>query len=116
MEAVIITGENRRAWDEFVMASPASIAWQGYGWSDVVRRQYGLEFFPIAALDGSRIRGILPLYHMKGLKGNDALISVPYAVAGGLLADGPAVHSLLLDKAVELSKRYGSCRITLKQY
>lgn len=116
MEAVIITEKDRRAWDEFVMKSPASIAWQGYGWSDVVKRLYGLEFYPIAVFDGPRISGILPLYHIKGITGKDALISVAYAVAGGMLADEPVVQGLLLDKAVQLSRRYGSCRITLKQY
>src|SRR5512139_4131523 len=111
-EAVIITEKDRQAWDEFVMSNPRSIAWQSYGWSDVLRRHYGLEFFPLAVFDGSRICGILPLYHMKGLTGKSELLSVPYAVAGGLLADEPAVQKLLIDKAAQLSLRYGSCRIT----
>jgi len=116
MEAVIITEKDRWVWDEFVMSSPASIAWQSYGWSDVVRKHYGLDFYPIAVFDGLRICGILPLYRVKGLTGKDALMSVPYAVAGGMLADDPGVQALLLDEAVRLSRQYGSCRITLKQY
>ena len=115
MESVVVAERDRRAWDDFVMDNPASIAWQGYGWSDVVRRHYGLKFYPLAVFDGRRISGILPLYHLKG-RGKDELISVAYAVAGGMLADDPAVRGVLLDKAVQISRQYGSCRITLKQY
>lgn len=116
MEAIIISEKERKAWDDFVMGNPSSIAWQSYGWSDVVRRHYGLEFYPLAVFEGSRICGILPLYHMRGLTGKDALVSVPYAVAGGILADEPDVRDALLGRAVQISRSYGSCRITLKQY
>ena len=116
MEAVIITEKDRQVWDEFVMSNPASIAWQSYGWSDVVRKHYGLDFFPVAVFDGPRISGILPLYHMKGMGRKNELISVPYAVAGGLLAEDPKVRAMLLDKAIRMSGEYGGCRITLKQY
>ena len=111
MEAIIVTEKERKAWDDFVMDNPASIAWQSYGWSEVVRKHYGLAFYPIAVYDGRRICGILPLYHVKkGIKGKEELVSVPYAVAGGLLSDGPAVQSILLDRAVLLSRQFGSCR------
>jgi hypothetical protein len=116
MEAVIITEKDRKAWDEYVMNNPFSIAWQSYGWSDVVKKHYGLEFYPLAVFDGNRICGILPLYRVKSITGNVELISVPYAVAGGMLADTPAVQTLLLDKAVLLADQNGPCRITLKQY
>ena len=116
MESVVLTGKDRKIWDGYVMDSPASIAWQTYGWSDVVGSHYGLDFFPLAVVEGRHIRGILPLYLFKSITGKNALISVPYAVAGGMLADGPDAQSLLLEKAVDLSRRYGSCRIVLKQY
>lgn len=116
MEAILATEQDSPAWDEFVMANPASIAWQSFGWSRVVRSHYGLPFMPLAVFQGREIRGILPLYLMKGWNGKNALVSVPYAVAGGILADDPAVRTLLLDKAVDLSRQFGSCRITLKQY
>ena len=116
MEAVIMQEKDRHTWDEFVMDNPSSIAWQSYGWSEVVRRHYGLDFYPLAVFDGPRICGILPLYRMKGITGKSELMSVPYAVAGGILADEPGVQSLLIEKAVQLSRQYGGCRITLKQY
>jgi hypothetical protein len=117
MEARIVTEKERKAWDDFVMDNPASIAWQSYGWSEVVRKHYGIAFYPLAVYDGARICGILPLYRVKkGIKGKDELLSVPYAVAGGVLSDEPAVQSILLDRAIQMSRQFGSCRITLKQY
>jgi len=114
MKAVIITERERQAWDAYVMGNPAAIAWQSYGWSDVVRKNYQLEFYPLAVFDGPDICGILPLYRMTGKK--NELISVPYAVAGGILAERPEVQDLLVEKAIDLSRQYGSSRITLKQY
>lgn len=116
MEAVIIKERDRTAWDEYVMNHPSSIAWQSYGWSDVVRKHYGLEFYPFAVFDGSRICGILPLYRVKSITGKVELMSVPYAVAGGILADTPAVQTLLLERAILLAHQNESCRILLKQY
>lgn len=116
MKVTIVGEKERQAWDEFVMHHPFSIAWQSYGWSDVVGKHYGLDFYPIAAFDGGSIQGILPIYHIKGITGKSQLLSVPYAVAGGMLADDPKARKMLLDKAIEISHRHGSCRITLKQY
>jgi hypothetical protein len=116
MEAIIINEKMRQNWDEFVRDHPHSIAWQSYGWSDVVCKHNGLDFYPIAVFDGGRIQGILPIYHVKDVTGKSRLISVPYAVAGGMLADNPDVRKILLDKAIEISHRYNSCKITLKQY
>jgi hypothetical protein len=116
MKVVIVTEQDRRTWDEYVMANPAAIAWQSYGWSDVVRKHYDVDFYPLAVFDGPSICGILPLYRMNGTSRKHELISVPYAVAGGLLADRPEAQDLLVEKAIELSKQYGSSRITLKQY
>lgn len=116
MEIRIIDENMRDKWDEYIYSNPYSIAWQCYGWSEVLERHYKFQFFPIAAFDGSNICGILPLYRIKTLFSKDVLISVPHAVAGGIVADSGAVNALLLNKAVQLSKQFESCKIVLKQY
>lgn len=116
MDIKIIDDSRKDLWEKFVYANPHSIAWQGYEWRDVLEQNYKFTFYPIAAMENDTIKGILPLYHMKTLLSKDVLISVPFAVAGGLVADSDDVKSALLNKAIEVSKTYNSCRIILKQY
>jgi hypothetical protein len=116
MKAVIIDVSARHEWEDFIQRNPHSIAWQSYEWSEVLKKHYALDFHPIAAYDDGKIGGLLPLYGMKTRSSNGSLISVPYAVAGGIVADCPEACDCLLSKAVEMSQAFDSCPITLKQY
>ncbi len=116
MEIKIIDKQMEEKWEDYVAVHPYSIAWQSYEWSNVLKKNYKSDFFPIAACDGHKICGILPLYHLKPPFSHDLLISVPYAVAGGIVADSDVTRNLLLEKAIEISRQYNSCRIILKQY
>ena len=116
MNIEIIGDDRRNAWEEFVYSNPKTIAWHSYTFNELLRKHYAVDFLPIAALNGSKIVGILPLYKLRTHLSKDKLISVPYFVAGGIAADDDAVRLALLDKAIALSKQYGSCPIALKQY
>ena len=112
---VLVEGKNKSDWDRFVQESPGVIAWHGYEWSDILKRHHGAEFYPLATYDGPRICGILPLYRIRTLRG-EALISVPYFVAGGIVAAESEVQQALLKKAIEMSQRLKIAHITFKQY
>ena len=118
MEVAILSHDRRKDWDQFINEHPHSIAWQSYGWSDVLKNHYQVKFYPLAACENEEICGILPLYHLRtGLpRAKDMLISVPHAVAGGILADDDPVKQLLIDKAIEISLSYHNCSIAFKQY
>ncbi len=116
MEPVVITERMKGDWERFVAGNPHTIAWQSYDWSEVLKRHYRFDFYPIAVYDGPEICGILPLYRLKRGRSGSVLMSVPYAVAGGIVADDEAVRSALLEKAISISRGCGSCPITLKQY
>jgi hypothetical protein len=103
-------------WEAYVQASPRTVAWQSHHWSEAVARNYEVEFIPLAAeLDG-RIRGILPLYQLRAPKAPARLISVPFAVAGGLSADDAPAQQALLEAALALCDERGAAGITFKQY
>ncbi|SPF49890.1 conserved hypothetical protein [Syntrophobacter sp. SbD1] len=117
MEAIVVGEEQRNAWEEFVLECPRSIAWQSYDWSKVLRKNYDLDFYPIAAVEGGRIHGVLPLYRMKGgLLSKEKLISVPFAVAGGIACESEDAARLLFEKAVSFSGNTTGPGITLKHY
>ena len=116
MNLQVLQSEKRDAWDEYVLNNPQSIAWQMYGWSDVVSLNYTTKFYPLAVMDGSEICGVLPLYHYKTKLKGDLLISVPFAVAGGIVANNDESRMILLNEAIKISEEYNKCRIALKQY
>lgn len=116
MEIKILDESQMDLWDRFVMDHPDSIAWQLSNWSLLVKKHHGCRFFPLAALDGAEIVGVLPLYQARTFRGNNRLISVAHAVAGGILADDQEVRDELLDRAVRLNQELGSSGLTLKQY
>lgn len=114
--ATIIDESRKAEWDDFVLNCPGAISWHVYDWSNVLRDYYGLAFFPIAVGNGSRLRGVLPLYRVRTLRSGMALISIPYVVAGGIIAEDEHAQRLLLERAIDLSSEMGSIPITLKQY
>jgi hypothetical protein len=116
MKTEIINSNRRNDWEQFIRENPHSIAWQSYDWSILLKKHYPMEFYPVAAYDGGKIRGILPLYRVKTSSRRNILMSVPYAVAGGIVADNKEAASALLNFAVDMSKKLSPCTITLKQY
>ena len=116
MEAVVLSQDKKEDWDKFVYAHPNTISWHVFDFYKVIEMNYQIIYYPLAVYDTEKICGILPLYHVKTTLTKDLLISCPYVVAGGIIADDAEVRKTLLDKAVELSKQHNSCRIILKQY
>lgn len=116
LQATIIDDRRKAAWDAFVQRHPGTIAWHLYDWSSVLQTYYGTTFYPIAAIEGDEIRGILPLYRVRTLRTGTALVSIPYVVAGGIVADDEEAEKLVLEEAIRLSRNMGSPPIALKQY
>ena len=116
MEVALINEQRKTEWESFIDGNPYAIAWQSYEWKEVLKRHFKFDYYPIAVYDSARIVGVLPLYCMKTMLAKDSLISVPYAVAGGIVSDSEEARDLLVGKAIELSRENNSCGIVLKQY
>ncbi|MCK9417941.1 MAG: hypothetical protein M0R70_01020 [Nitrospirae bacterium] len=116
MKTVIIDESKKSEWEQYIYDNPNSVPGQSYEWSSLLRRHYSFDFYPIAAVEDTKICGILPLYHLTTASGKDVLISAPYAVNGGILADNEQAAQVLFEKAKEISKKHNGCPITLKQY
>ncbi len=116
MRVEILEDSRKADWDRFVDANPKVIAWHSYYYSYVLKKMYNLPFFPLAAYDGSAICGILPLYLSNTFRRGRILMSVPYFVAGGIVATNKEAEHLLLNKAIELAKGNNAAHIALRQY
>ncbi|MGD9200472.1 MAG: hypothetical protein PVI26_02825 [Chitinispirillia bacterium] len=116
METRVLDKNLRYHWEKYLKTNPFSISWQGFDWKDILRKHYKFKFFPIAAFDNLKICGILPLYLIETTNGKRMLISVPYAAAGGIIADNDEIRSILLEKAIDLYKHHNAQKLVLKQY
>ncbi len=100
-------------WDAYIEKNSLSIAWQLYEWHHILERHYPHDFFPLAAFAGASIVGVFPLYQLHESR---QFISVPFAVAGGIIGDSPEIEKSLLDAAIALLKGKDGDSIILKQY
>lgn len=68
-------------------------------WKDSIEQTFRYQPFYLLASDGDRIRGVLPLFLVRNLLMGKALISSPFAVYGGILADSMEARRALYERA-----------------
>lgn len=101
-------------WDAFVESRPDATLAHAGAWCGILRRAYRLVPCYLAARDGG-LRGVLPLFRFRTLRGARELVSVPYLDAGGILADGAEAERALLGAALELARADGARALELRQ-
>lgn len=96
-----------RAWDDYVLAHPQGTFFHRYGWKRLIESAYGYPGHYLFAQRDGRPCGVLPLGEVKHLLFGHSLISVPFCVYGGALADDQAVREALESRAIELARERG---------
>jgi FemAB-related protein (PEP-CTERM system-associated) len=92
-------------WDAYVNGASGASLYHLWAWGAVNRDEFGHATFPLAALDGDRIVGILPVVKVKTLLFGTLGCSMPFVNYGGPVADSPAVEAALVEAARELARR-----------
>ena len=97
--------EAARAWDAFVLGCPQATFFHKSGWQRVIRENFGHEtYFYFTELDG-RVTGVLPLANVTSLLFGKSLVSLPFAVYGGVAANEEAAAVALAEEAQRLARR-----------
>lgn len=99
------TPQEESAWDRFVRSSPGGTVFHLSTWKRVVEDVFRHTPHYLLAFEGGEIRGVLPLFEIRGLLSGHVLISVPYGVYGGLCAADAAARKALLNEARRLALR-----------
>ena len=94
---------DHEAWDRFVRSSADGTIFHQIAWKKVVHDVFRHVPRYLLAEDGEGIKGVLPLFEVRGLLTGRVLVSVPYAVYGGICASEPAAREVLLSAARELA-------------
>lgn len=93
------------AWDGFVRSSPSGTVFHLSTWRRVVEEVFRLTPHYLMAIEGDEIRGVLPLFEVRGLLSGHVLVSVLYGVYGGLCTPDPLARKALLEEARRLAIR-----------
>ena len=110
-----LLGTDPIEWDTFVRTSDEGTPFHLTAWKRVIERTFGLRAHYLMAREQGRLKGILPLFEVRGLLGGRALISVPYAVYGGICATSQAARQALADGAAAVGRTIGARYVELRQ-
>ncbi len=92
-------------WNAFVERNDEATFFHRAEWSSVLERAFGHRPHYLLAESGGSIRGILPLGRLKSRLFGNALISTPFCVYGGVVAEDERVEERLTAAARELAER-----------
>lgn len=103
----LATGADAETWDAYVLGAPAGTFFHRFGWRRVIEEALGQPcHFLLAERDG-RIEGVLPLGEVRSRLFGHTLISMPFSVYGGIVADTEEAAAALDLAARELAAKLG---------
>jgi FemAB-related protein (PEP-CTERM system-associated) len=101
-------------WDAFVAGCREATFFHRSGWQQVIESVFGHRTHFLYAERGGRNEGVLPLARVKSVLFGDALVSLPFAVYGGVAAASPEAATALEDAAQSLARRLGVDHLELR--
>ena len=106
--------EDHQEWDDFVQRHPHGSPFHLTAWKRTIEESFGYNPYCLLAKDDGRIRGILPLFLVRNPLIGKVLISSPFAVYGGILADADDVRRKLYQEVKQLGAKLGVDYIELR--
>ena len=101
-------------WDAFVIACPDTTFFHRAGWQEIIAGIFKHRtYFLYAEVDGA-ITGVLPLAHVNSLLFGNALVSLPFAVYGGVAAVDERAKDALENEAQTHARRLGVDHLELR--
>ena len=92
-----------KAWERYVLEHPEGTIFPTLAWRNAVAGAFGHEALYLVALRGDRLVGVLPIFFVASKIGGCMLVSVPYAVGGGILADDEEAIAALAGRTLRLA-------------
>ncbi len=91
-------------WDRFVLKHPSGSFFHQIGWKRVMEKTYGYEARYFYAERGGKITGIAPAFLISNWLTGRCLISLPFAVYGGICAADEETAQALLGQLEQLAQ------------
>lgn len=96
---------NSARWDAFVLACPDATFFHRAAWQKVIHDVFRHPTYFLYAEQDGEIRGVLPLAHINSRLFGNSLISLPFAVYGGVVASTPEASKALESQAQSLARK-----------
>lgn len=90
---------NAAEWEDYVKESPDTTFFHRHEWKDIIEASFGYKTRYLMLKENGKVRGILPLVHVKSPLFGSILCSMPFLNYGGVCADTETGEDLLLKKA-----------------
>jgi FemAB-related protein (PEP-CTERM system-associated) len=105
MAPVVRTFADSRSneWDQFVRTHAGGTVFHLTAWKTVLERSFGYQPEYLLAERDGRISGVLPLFLVKNFAIGKALISTPFGVYGGVIADDEDSSRALTNAACDVA-------------
>jgi FemAB-related protein (PEP-CTERM system-associated) len=101
-------------WDQFVLSCPGATFFHRAGWQKIMREVFRHDTYFLYVEAEGRIEGVLPLAHVKSMLFGNSLVSLPFAVYGGVAATSDAAARQLEDEAQRIAGRLGVDHLELR--
>ena len=101
-------------WDAFVLACPTATFFHRAGWQSIMNGVFRHDAYFLYAETDGRIEGVLPLAHVKSMLFGNSLVSLPFAVYGGVAAMTADAASALEAEAQRIAQRLGVDHLELR--
>ena len=106
--------ETARCWDEFVLTHIDATFFHLSGWQKIIKKSFRHDcFFLFVEVDG-KITGVLPLAYVKSLLFGKSLVSLPFAVYGGVVTADQASAEALENEALRIAEKLQVDRIEFR--
>lgn len=98
-----LSADNFSRWDAYVSKSEEATFFHRAGWKTVLESAFGHRSYFLYAERNGEIEGVLPLAQNKSVLFGNVLVSTPFCVYGGIVADNPEAASALRQAACDLA-------------
>jgi FemAB-related protein (PEP-CTERM system-associated) len=108
------TDNDSAAWERFVAACPEATFFHRIGWREIFEKHFRHRTHYLLAEKGGEIVGVLPLAEVKSMLFGHSLLSLPFAVYGGVACSDPAAVAPLHAAATALGRELGVEHLELR--
>ncbi|MEO8740541.1 MAG: FemAB family XrtA/PEP-CTERM system-associated protein [Casimicrobiaceae bacterium] len=106
--------EDSTRWESFVQRSADATFFHRIGWRKIIEEVFRHRTHYLLAERGTEVVGVLPLAQVKSRLFGHALVSLPFCVYGGPVANDPEIERVLTDAAANLARSLGVEHLELR--
>jgi FemAB-related protein (PEP-CTERM system-associated) len=105
---ISLLGDDTTAWDRYVAGHKDATFFHRAAWRGVIETAFNHRTQYLVAEQDGAIAGVLPLAQVKTALFGHALISLPFCVYGGTLAETPEISGALAAEAAARARKLGA--------